>query len=235
MPNSSPEPPRPKPPPPPPTTESALLTAAENLAGLTLGELATRLGEVAPPDLKRAKGWVGQLIERALGATAKSRAVPDFEALGVELKTLPVDRRGKPCESTFVCTIPLDVVGDVEWRDSRVACKLRRVLWVPVQGDRSTLVADRRIGSPLLWSASSEEEAWLRDDWENLGAMIVRGEHDSITGHLGKVLQVRPKAANSRARRLARDEDGGVILTLPRGFYLRARFTEQILNRHFRL
>ncbi len=219
----------------PPTSEAELLAAAESLAGQSLGEVAASFGEVAPPDLKRAKGWVGQLIERALGATAKSRAVPDFENLGIELKTLPVDQRGKPCESTFVCTIPLDAVGDTEWEDSRVACKLGRVLWVPVQGDRATLVAERRIGSPLLWSANAEEERWLRDDWEALAVMIARGEHEAITGHLGKVLQVRPKGANSRQRRLGRDEDGGVILTPPRGFYLRARFTEGILNRHFRM
>jgi DNA mismatch repair protein MutH len=41
---------------------------------------------------------------------------------------------------------------------------------------------------------------------------------------------VRPKAANSRSRRVARDEDGARFATLPRGFYLRATFTAGIIE-----
>ena len=96
----------------PPRDEAELLARAEQLAGRTLGQLAGDLGAEVPPDLRHAKGWVGQLIERALGATAGSRAEPDFQHLGVELKTLPVDRRGRPLETTFVCTIALSEVGE---------------------------------------------------------------------------------------------------------------------------
>ena len=91
-------------------SESELVERASAIAGTTLGELAGRFGLVAPPDLRRAKGFVGQLIERALGAARSSRPGPDFDELGVELKTLPVDARGRPVESTFVCTIPLRAV-----------------------------------------------------------------------------------------------------------------------------
>ncbi len=66
----------------PPETESELFSRAQELAGLTLGDLGARLGTPAPSDLTRAKGWFGQALERALGATASSRAAPDFEALG---------------------------------------------------------------------------------------------------------------------------------------------------------
>lgn len=123
----------------PPQSEAELLSRARALAGVTLGELSTRLGLSAPPDLRRAKGFVGQVVEAALGATAGSRAQPDFAEIGVELKTLPVDRRGRPAESTFVCTIDLGEVGDVEWEHSWVRRKLSRVLWVPVEGERSIL------------------------------------------------------------------------------------------------
>ncbi len=218
-----------------PKTEQELGGRARALAGLTLGELAGRLGRPVPPDLKRAKGFVGELVELGLGAPGKSRSGPDFAELGVELKTLPVDRRGRPVESTFVCTIPLLSVGDLEWEDSPVRAKLARVLFVPVEGEREKPVADRRLGTPLFWSPSAEDERDLKFDWEELSGRIGRGDVESITGHLGRYLQVRPKAADSQARRRALDADGIAFAALPRGFYLRALFTERIVAAHYRL
>lgn len=220
---------------PPPRGEQELTERATALAGRRLGEVAEALDVPVPPDLRRNKGWVGQLLERALGADAKSRAQPDFTGLGIELKTLPVDARGRPLESTFVCTIELAEIGRGEWAHSRVRDKLARVLWVPVQGERHLPVGERCIGTPLLWSLEGELEAALRSDWEELSGLIGRGEVETLTGHLGRYLQVRPKAASSRSRRMARDADGVPYAELPRGFYLRARFTALLLERHFAL
>jgi DNA mismatch repair protein MutH len=185
--------------------------------------------------LRRAKGFVGGLLERALGASAGSRALPDFPELGIELKTLPVDRAGAPVESTFVCTIPLTEIGQVEWADSRVRRKLSTVLWIPVEGERQIPVAERRIGQALLYRLTSEDEAVLRADWEELAGYIGRGHVEELTGHLGRYLQIRPKAAHSRARRVGFDADGAPFAALPRGFYLRPSFTGALLRRHFAL
>lgn len=188
-----------------------------------------------PDNLLHHKGWTGQLLERLLGAGAGSRDVPDFERLGVELKSLPVDERGRPAESTFVCTIPLEDVAETEWKHSRVKRKLNRVLWIPVDGNRSIRMAERRIGEPLLWSPSASEEATLKFDWDTLAGIIGRGDVESITGHLGEAMQVRPKAKNASARRWGLDEDGVRVERMPRGFYLRAEFTHAIIKAHFRL
>lgn len=217
----------------PPRTEAELVARARRLSGLSLGEIAAELGYPVPADLRRSKGFVGTLLERALGAAAGSKAAPDFEALGIELKTLPVDARGRPLESTFVCTIPLGEIGEVEWSASRVRRKLSRVLWVPVEGERAIPVGRRRIGEALLWSLGPEDEARLRFDWEELAGIIGRGDVESITGHIGQYLQVRPKARNSHARRRGFDADGAPFLALPRGFYLRSAFTAEILRKHY--
>ena len=218
-----------------PATELELMTRARALSGLTIAEIAARFSLSAPPDLRRHKGFVGSLIERALGATAGSRAAPDFEALGIELKTLPVDARGRALESTFVCTIPLLEIGEVDWPSSRVRRKLNRVLWVPVQGERQIPVPVRCIGEPLLWSLSSEAERALRFDWEELAGIIGRGDVETITGHIGRCLQIRPKARDSHARRRGVDVDGARFAALPRGFYLRASFTSEILRENYAL
>jgi DNA mismatch repair protein MutH len=220
-----------------PQSAEELLGRAEALAAMTLGELSARFGEQAPPDLRRDKGWVGRLIERCLGATAASRSEPDFREIGVELKTLPVpvDLRGRPLESTFVAHVELDEIASAEWDSSRVKRKLARVLWIPVHGERHVPVAARRVGTPLLWSPSRSEEAALRHDWEELVGLIGRGDLESVTGHMGSCLQVRPKASSSRDRRRGFDAEGASFAALPKGFYLRATFTRALLERYFAL
>ncbi|NIG78059.1 DNA mismatch repair endonuclease MutH [Cedecea neteri] len=219
----------------PPRSEAELLQQAQSVAGYTLGELAACAGIKTPKDLKRDKGWIGVLLELWLGASAGSKPEQDFAALGIELKTIPVDSLGRPLETTFVCVAPLTGNSGVIWETSHVRHKLKRVLWIPVEGERQIPLAERHVGSPLLWSPSEEEEQQLRLDWEELMDLIVLGQVERITARHGEVLQLRPKAANSRALTEAIGADGSPILTLPRGFYLKKNFTAALLARHFTL
>jgi len=219
----------------PPATEAALLQQAQRLAGYSLGELAALAGLPIPPDLKRDKGWTGVLLELWLGASAGSKPEQDFAALGVELKTIPIDSLGRPLETTFVCVAPLTGNTGITWESSHVRHKLKRVLWIPVEGDRVIPLAARRVGAPLIWSPDEEEDRQLRLDWEELMDMIVLGQVERITARHGEVLQLRPKAANSKALTEAIGARGEPILTLPRGFYLKKNFTGALLARHFQL
>lgn len=221
--------------PAPPEDEAILLARAQALAGLTLETLADRAGLTMPADLKRDKGWVGMLLELLLGASAGSKAEQDFAHLGIELKTIPIDATGKPLETTFVCIAPLTGNSGVTWLTSHVRHKLTRVLWIPVEGQRDIPLRQRRVGAPLLWSPSAEEDEMLRQDWEELMDMIVLGQVDQITARHGAWLQIRPKAANSKALTSGIGDQGQPILTLPRGFYLKKSFTGPLLARHFLL
>ena len=93
----------------------------------------------------------------------------------------------------------------------------------------------RRVGAPLLWTPSPEEEHQLQMDWEELMDLIVLGQVERITARHGEVLQLRPKAANSKALTEAIGAHGEPIMTLPRGFYLKKNFTAALLARHFML
>lgn len=217
----------------PPESEQTLLSQAQSVAGYTLGELAALAGIPIPHDLKRDKGWVGGLLELWLGASAGSKPEQDFAALGIELKTIPVDRLGRPLETTFVCVAPLTGNSGVIWETSHVRHKLQRVLWIPVEGERQIPLAARHVGSPLLWSPNAEEEEQLRLDFEELMDLIVLGHVEHITARHGEVLQLRPKAANSRVLTEAIGINGAPILTLPRGFYLKKHFTAALLARYF--
>lgn len=217
--------------PAPPRSEAELAERARSLGGETLAEIAARARVAVPETLERNKGFVGTLLERALGADAGSRDEPDFRALGIELKTLPVDRAGKPRESTFVCSLPLASIAHTEWHASRVARKLARVLFVAVEAEPDVAIAKRRVGASFLWSPDGRELDALAADWDLLSGMVGSGRIEEITAHLGACLQVRPKAAHSRVRTSALDADGDLIAVNPRGFYLRATFTRALLER----
>lgn len=218
-----------------PNSVEKLLERAQNIAGLTLGEIASQAQIKIPADLKREKGWAGLLLEQVLGASAGSRPEPDFPHLGVELKSLPIDRHGKPLESTFVCVAPLTGLIGASWQTSHIRNKLSNVLWVPIIAERAIPIAERIVATPFLWSPSIQEEKLLADDWQELIDMIVLGNVENIAGKHGQVLQLRPKAANSQAKTKAFDKHGRPFMTLPRGFYLKSKFTQMLINQHLRI
>lgn len=218
---------------PAPASQQELLERAHAIAGQTIHALARQLSRTTPAQPQHAKGWTGQLIELALGADAASRAQPDFRGLGIELKTLPVLRSGKPKESTYVCTVPLLDNCESEWAASWVRRKLQQVLWIPFEADPAIPLAQRRIGSAILWTPSAQQDAQLRQDWEEHMDLLMLGRVEEISAHHGTYLQIRPKAADRTALRLTTDEAGNRVQTLPRGFYLRTRFTAQILAAHY--
>ncbi|TGE80009.1 DNA mismatch repair endonuclease MutH [Pseudoalteromonas sp. KS88] len=218
-----------------PQSINELMQRVNDIAGMTLGQLAQQYQFKTPDDLLREKGWTGQLIEYVLGATAGSKPTPDFEELGVELKTLPISFKGKPLETTFVSVTPLLNVTGMTWQQSHVRQKLNHVLWLPILGERDVVPFDRVIGSGFLWQPSAQQDAQLQRDWEEQMELIALGRVDEISGHLGDVMQIRPKAANSRIVTDAIGPNGKLIKTLPRGFYLKTNFTGEILRNQFSL
>lgn len=210
-------------------SEAALLERCLEIQGITFAALAQRLNLYIPINPVRRKGWVGQAVELALGTTAGARAIPDFHELNIELKTIPVDKVGRPAESTFVTSIPLLTLHEQTWETSQCYGKLRRVLWLPIEHDKDIPFTHRRIGLAKLWSPSPQETAVLEKDWSELSFLVIQGKLAELTSNMGEYLQVRPKASNARALCYGYDEAGERILTLPRGFYLRRSFTERCI------
>jgi DNA mismatch repair protein MutH len=216
----------------PPKTESELIERASLLAGRTLGELASQANETVPRSLHHSKGWIGQLIEKHLGATAGQLSQPDFVHLGIELKTLPVTPQGHPCESTYICTAPIPPQ-DVDWHRSRVWRKMARMLWVPIESSPTLPLPNRRIGSPLLWSPSAAIEKQLQQDWEELTELMISGQFEKLSAKHGEYLQIRPKAANAKTFVQAVDHNGQSTSLVPKGFYVRTTLTKRLLQENY--
>lgn len=214
----------------------ALMAHARALVGVELADLADQLGLPVPAGAVRTKGWAGQILERELGVETAGLPGPDFRALGVELKTVPVDAQLAPRESTAVCQIDPIAIAAESWETSYVRQKLARVLFIalevaPVRGGTSRSVGDHRVAAVRLWSPSPDDERALRADFELFVRGYFRlGRTDDITGHLGTVLQVRPKGRNAADRRAGYDAQGRATQVGKCGFYLRPSFVGRILR-----
>ncbi len=62
----------------------------QQITGKTIAMVASELELEPPNSLLHTKGWLGQLVEAYLGATAGARALTDFTNLDVDLKTIPL-------------------------------------------------------------------------------------------------------------------------------------------------
>jgi DNA mismatch repair protein MutH len=154
----------------------------------------------------------------------------DFGSLGVELKTLPVTSDLRPRESSFVCHVTHAQLRETAWEDSRVALKLARVLFLPIESGAELMFGQRRIGRAFLWSPSSEELQIMREDYEQLASRIAQGHAEAIDARLGRALQLRPKAARGAVRVRVVDGEGVPWRLQPKAFYLRASFTERLVR-----
>ena len=192
--------------------------------------MADGLGLPVPSGAVRTKGWAGQIIERELGVDGGHG--PDFAALGLELKSVPVTSALEPVESTAVCNIdPVTIAGE-SWETSYARRKLARVLFVALAvPTASGSVGERRVAAVCFWQPSATEEAALRADFELFVREYFRkGRAAEIRGHLGRVLQVRPKAKNAADLRNGYGPTGERVRLGKMGFYLRPAFVRGILR-----
>jgi len=214
----------------PPQSEAELLDRAAQITGKTLQYVANLVNMDLPVNKPVNKGLTGELLEAYLGASAGNLPEPDFQHIGVELKTIPVNHLGVPRESTYVCIVSMLPENNKCWEQSLVKRKLSRVLWLPVEADPDIPLSIRRIGNAILWSPDAEQEQILRQDWEELMDLIIMGHLEQITATYGKYLQIRPKAQDGKSLQAGIGADGGQIQTLPRGFYLRTELTGKIIS-----
>ena len=116
------------------------------------------------------------------------------------------------------------------WITSQCYAKLKRLLWIPIEGDTTIPYPHRRIGRGFIWSPNAQQESILSTDWNYLTLQISTGQLETLDARVGTYLQVRPKAADSKSLCFGYDAEGNKIQTLPRGFYLRSSFTQLLLN-----
>lgn len=214
----------------PPKDFETLIERLNNIVGKKLDELSKQACVNLPNDPVHAKGFVGELVELLLGASAESLPIPDFPELGLELKTLPLDENFKPLESTFICYAPLTDVRNVRFEETALYKKITRMLFVFTIAPRDLPMNERTIAGYSFWNPNAEQLATIKNDYNELMELVSLGRINEINAKLGTIIQMRPKAANGKVLTDCIGPDGTIIKTRPRGFYMRRIFTTELIK-----
>lgn len=209
---------------------SNLIKKAKSIIGYSIGDIAKKIKFQITDKAKKNKGFIGCIIEKFFGVHPTNKKIIDFPKIGVELKTIPINKYGFPKENTFVCMASLIKNTEILWENSYICQKLSSVLWIPIESNRLIPLENRRIGYPKLWIPNKIEKEKLKNDWEELMKIIIFGNICNITSDYGLILMLKKKSAHSNIYTQAIGYNGKKITVNPLAFYLRKKFTNLILN-----
>lgn len=213
---------------PPPQKWSILLDRCDKLVGKTIATIADKLQLTVPDNLKNNRGWIGNLLELALGAEAGSKPIQDFVNLGIELKSVAINHKGEVNNDIFVSSLPINSFMLQTWHTSHLLYKLKRILFVPIEQIKEIPLANRRIGRARLWTPTAYELSQLQQDWQDILDIITEGDFNAIKNNVGKILCVKVKALNAKQSNSFIDTEGFTSKIPPLSFYLRKDFVNSI-------
>ncbi|RIY34978.1 MutH/Sau3AI family endonuclease [Psittacicella gerlachiana] len=216
-----------------PTSLGQLLTYCQQICGKSIEEISHKHNVEMIYSLHENRGWLGNLIEIALGATAGSKPTQDFINLGIELKTLAIATNGKAKSDIFISSLPINKFMLQNWQTSHVLYKLKKILFVPIEYNPDISLAQRRIGKAFLWSPNKEDLAIIKQDWETIMQIITQQDFNALKSNVGQILCVRTKALNTSQAVSIEDTDGFNLNLPPLSFYLRRSFINNIINSNF--
>jgi DNA mismatch repair endonuclease MutH len=181
-------------------TEDDLLERASQLKGKTITEIFQ--GEIN----EKNKGNIGNIIEsHGFGIKNNNDARPDFEALGIELKVLPLKRLGDKSltvkERTKICLINYKKLIEEKWDSSHARHKLYRILFVFYEYDNRSPMQSKILDN-LLYKLEINEEPLIRSDWERTKKLVGDGYAHTLSESQNRVLA----ASRSGAGKLSEDQ-----------------------------
>jgi DNA mismatch repair protein MutH len=124
------------------------------------------------------KGSVGRYVETYFGIEANSDAGPDFASAGVELKTVPLQRRGRGLtakERTFITAIDYRTVVDQPFEGSPLDLKSQHTLYVFYEWERGVPIEWFQLLGVLLHERDELDELMLREAHGHVQTMVRQG------------------------------------------------------------
>ena len=143
---------------------SAIERQARRLVNRRVGELVDVLAGEQPGTY--TKGSVGRYVETYFGLEASSEAGPDFSEAGVELKSVPLHRKGGPYtvkERTFITAIDYGSIVDQPFDGSPLDLKTRLTLYVFYEWRQGVSIAEFKVLGVLLHERDELDELMLRE------------------------------------------------------------------------
>lgn len=212
--------------------EKILLMYAQGLNGYSVEEVSIALSESVPKKLTKNKGFIGSLLEKVLGSQAiNNKSCVDFPFLGIELKSIPINKLNYPVESTFICNVPLTRNTGLSWKSSYFYQKIKKILWVSVQGDKKILLKNRLFKKSFIWVPSTYEIGILKSDWEVLIDKIILGKIKEINSSDSSIIQIKNKYSKKSNVITFTNNYGHLTSIRPKAFYFKKSFTAYLLKK----
>jgi DNA mismatch repair protein MutH len=180
-------------------SESEILSLALELPGLLLGDLPG--SRFAATSGASGRHEAGLAIESFFGVPPNSSPEPDFPSAGIELKTVPLERRLiglRTKERTVISMIDyFNLAEDREWGAASVRKKLN-ILFVFFEHLRGRPKASFPITHVLHWMPTGDVLQEIGKDWKTVFDKVMVGRAHELTESDGLILGPCTKSSGKR-------------------------------------
>lgn len=210
------------------TTKEDIIKIAKNLEGKSLKDINPDY------DFGRHKGSIGQFIEEyVFNYRPNNKAVPDFEELGVELKTVPLikNRKGQMVAKERMTLTIINYMEEYKktFRESSFWKKSKEMLLIFYFHDKNTPKKDWKIIHTCLINLEDNPRDLLimEKDWETIVTKIKNGEADKLSGSDTSYLEACTKGASSKT---VRPQPFNKTKAKQRAFAFKSSYVTSIFN-----
>ncbi len=163
--------------------------------------------------IKNDKGIIGKIIENIFQIKNKNDSDADWNDIGLELKTIPLNKKLNPKELTKICIIKKNNI-KVNWEKSQVYKKIKNILWIPYEGSVKIAISKKRILIPFIYTLTNKEEKIIKNEWEIIIESFLFCNNNNFFIKEGEFLKLNKNKKKS-------------YITI----YLKKKFTKKILKK----
>ena len=208
-----------------PSDRESLLKYSLKLEGKTLGEVC----DVEMLELSsKNKGNFGNILEKGyFKIDNNNESKPDFEELGIELKTTPMVQRTKKGygskERLMLCMINYNDLIEKGF-EGTILNKNKELLIVFYLHNEN--IEDGKILKVILWTFSEADLRMLEDDWNVIANMVREGKAHEISG--GQTYYLEAATKGEGGGKGMRTQPFSEIKAKPRAFALKQRYVRRM-------
>lgn len=225
------------------TSKYSILNYAKKLEGKSfrniIDEDLSYTGQLSKENLsnyssKKAKGSLGHILEKHyFHYDINSNSVPDFEEVGIELKTTPYKinkNKSKSAKERLVLTMInyLNII-DENFDDSHLLEKCQLLLLIFYLYNKEIDKLDYQINYVDLFSFPENDIKIIKSDFEKIKKKIADGEAHNLSEGDTLYLGACTKSSSSKDRR---KQPNSKIKAKPRAFCLKSSYMTCILNNY---
>lgn len=188
--------------------------------GMSAKKISDLFGFTYNPDYKAR---YARLVKLIFKQNVKKQRIHEFEAAGIEVKTVRIKRNGSPAEAMSFKAIDFCEIVDEEWEDSdffqSVVSKFVFVIFVENEQGEYNLF------NVKLWNMPLKDYHEAHRIWEDTKIKISNGDYNNfLKSSDSDVAHVRPHGVKGEMK-----ETPQGTLEKPKSFWLNAKYIKSIL------